>query len=109
MLLVLISMIQNSSLPILEDVPYVWKNEVFSNPKLYQRRENCIISSVSGFLSSKTSLILQFPSKAAILSHIFANFPDFWRENVNSGRVFSVSQILKPRFGPAFHIFLQVS
>ena len=102
MLLVLFSMIQNASLPVLEDVPYVVKNEVFWKRKVYQRWENCFISSVSGFLSSRTGLILQFPSKVVFLYH-------FWRENVNSGHFyFKTRQILKPGVGPAIHIFLQV-
>ena len=102
MLLVLFSMIQNASLPILENVPYVVKNEVFSQRKVYQPWENCIISSVSGFLSSRTGLILQFPSKVVFLYHL-------WRENVNSGHfLFKTPQILKPGVLPAIHIFLQV-
>ena len=102
MLLILFSMIQIASLLILEDVPYVVKNEVFSKRKVYQRWENCIISSVSVFLSSKTGHILHFLSKVVILSH-------FWRENVNSGQFFfKTPQILKPGVGPAIDIFLQV-
>ena len=102
MLLVLLSMIQNASLLILEDVPYVVKNEVFSKRKVYQRWENCIISSVTRFLSSRRGLILHFLSTVVILSH-------FWRENVNFGQFsFKTPQILKPGVGPAIHIFLQV-
>ena len=39
----------------------------------------------------------------------FRQFPEFLERKRQLWSSFSVSQILKPRVGPAFHIFLQVS
>ena len=115
MLLVLISMIQNTSLPLLEDLPEKisltsWKMRFFQSVKSSNDRKIALYRVFLFFFVIQNRSYTTISFEGGDFFPFFYRFSPIFGEETSTLVNFFLKtpQILKPGVGPAIHIFLQV-